>query len=143
MKQGKKWSLCSTNMSSPPHFFISQSLGLSSVSPSALYLISLASSDSLLHILPSCPVQRLSIGISWIRASGTCLLSETGERIRETLGPCLPLFIIRANQSTLLSIHFLQTCFHCCLLYAVFSGQAISSVLHMISLCISHVVLSQ
>lgn len=53
MKQGKKWSLCSTNMSSHPHFLINQSLGLSSVSPSALYLISLASATKA-HLILHC-----------------------------------------------------------------------------------------
>lgn len=53
VKQGKKWSLCSTSMSSHPHFFITQSLGLSSVSPSALYLISLASATKA-HLILRC-----------------------------------------------------------------------------------------
>lgn len=53
VKQGKKWSLCSTSMSSHPHSFITQSLGLSSVSPSALYLISLASATKA-HLVLRC-----------------------------------------------------------------------------------------
>lgn len=55
MKQSKKWSLCSTNMSPHPHFFITQTLALSSVSPPALYLISLASATKVHPILHCTP----------------------------------------------------------------------------------------
>jgi len=139
VKQGKKWSLCSTKMSSHSHFFITQSLGLSSVLPAARCLISCASAIKA-HLILHCTCCLLALCSNSplvVLGSGplgpACFLRWERKSGRHLVPGSLPsssgLSKARCSQPI-----FSRSAFTLSLLHAVFSRQSVSSVLDVISL---------